>query len=61
MANPFSEFKKFCIEINEKDKEQLEELDWYAMSIGFFIAKGCDIDRAKKFAVKARYDCHYWQ
>ena len=38
-----------------------EDLDWYAMSIGFFLALGIPIDDAARLASWARYDQQYWQ
>lgn len=52
-------FKDFCLK-NSLD-EHFDELDWYALSIGFFSAAGItDIERLIEMALYARYDCHYW-
>ena len=37
------------------------ELDWYALSIGFFLACGLNMDDAGRLACWARYSKEYWQ
>lgn len=37
-----------------------ESLDWFALSIGFFLARGATISKAHTLAIKARYKHHYW-
>lgn len=57
--NPLlEEFKKFC----EKHGGDplLDDLLWFDMSIGWFLAKGASIEEAEINAVKARYDYEYW-
>ena len=53
-------FEAFC-KSDQKLDEELDELDWYALSIGFFL--GCGItntDSLSKLALYARYTAHYW-
>lgn len=52
-------FKAFCLN-NEVD-DTFDDLDWYALSIGFFIALDIkDLDRVSDLALHARYHCKYW-
>lgn len=53
------DFKKFC-KANTKKESFLEELDWYALSVGWFLAKGATLEEANTLACKARYDYGYW-
>lgn len=52
-------FKEFCEE--NTDETLLEEIQWYDMSLGWFLARGADIETAIDLAVAARYDYGYWQ
>lgn len=45
---------------NAKTIDSEDEFDWYDLSIGYFLAKGLDIDAAVDLALIARYDEHYW-
>lgn len=51
-------FKDFC-ETSGNDT-RLEEINWYDMSIGFFISFGLSIDDAEKLAIEVRYKEQYW-
>lgn len=51
-------FKEFCLECI--DDERLKEIDWYDMSLGFFIALGLPIEQAEELACHVRYDENYW-
>lgn len=48
-----------CLKSGEVDPE--EELDWFALSLGFFLAAGLNIDDAHRLSIWARYDAQYWQ
>ena len=54
------EFRKFC-ESSRAKHELLNELNWYDMSIGWFLAKGISVSRAFKLARTVRYDSEYWE
>lgn len=51
-------FKAFCLSSTLDDKS--DELDWYALSIGFFLALGLTEDEAFELALHVRYDKGYW-
>lgn len=59
--------KAFCEIYYEVGNNNLEELDWYALSIGFFmrelgaveLSDGA-IERAKLMATYVRYQEQYW-
>lgn len=54
-----AKFEVFCK--NNSLDDCFDELDWYALSIGYFVASGItDTDRLNELAVYARYDCGYW-
>ncbi len=59
MNKLLEEFKKEVCE-RAKEVDPQEELDWYALSIGFFLAKGATLEEAEKLAVEARYTHQYW-
>lgn len=52
----------FKTEICDRAKEidPSEELDWYALSYGYFLAKGVPLDDVSWLAIHVRYDLHYW-
>lgn len=52
---------EICARSNEVDPPEDDGLDWYSMSIGFFLAKGATVDQAYDLASKARYTYQYWQ
>jgi hypothetical protein len=52
-------FKAFCHSSAAKDPE-LDELDWYDMSVGFFLALGLSVEDAYDVATKCRYTHKYW-
>lgn len=54
------EFKKFAIENGKIVDSELTELDWYDMSIGWFLAKGASLNQAVECALDARYKHEYW-
>ena len=51
--------RKICDRADEIDPTS--ELDWYSLSIGFFMALGLDSARAGDYANEARYTYGYWQ
>lgn len=51
-------FKALCVSGNV---DRNEELDWYDMSIGFFLALGLTETEANEMAIYARYDEGYWE
>lgn len=58
MKSLLMQFKEdVCNKANEIDAD---ELDWFALSIGYFMAKGCSFERAHHWAMEARYKHHYW-
>jgi len=54
------EFKKDICD-KSKDIDPNEELQWRDMSIGYFLAKGVDVNIAHELATIVRYYFHYWQ
>jgi hypothetical protein len=47
-----------CLRHKQVDPD--EELDWFSLSYGFFIARGASIDDAHTLSRHARYDLQYW-
>ena len=45
---------------DEDDQANPSEWQWYDMSIGWFLARGCDIGKATQLAIQARYHYEYW-
>lgn len=44
------------------DKVDLgSELDFYAISLGYFIAKGISIDESHALSIYVRYTLQYWE
>jgi hypothetical protein len=54
VENLFDEFKQ-TFNDNETAVDMLQEEDWKSLSIGFFVAKGVDLEAAYSFAVFMRY------
>lgn len=52
-------FKEFCTDYNQ-DFSFLDDLDWYDLSIGFFIAHKVSLERVQDVAGYVRYDLNYW-
>ncbi len=52
-------FKKTVCDRSDK-VDPYEELDWFALSYGFFIAKGIEIERAHELSSWVRYNEQYW-
>ena len=52
-------FKKDCGD-QAKTIDPDEERDWYALSLGYFLAKGLNIEDATDLALIVRYDLEYW-
>lgn len=50
-------YREVISRAREVDPE--EELDWFALGIGWAIAKGLIPDEAYKFSMYARYERHY--
>jgi hypothetical protein len=58
-AEALDKFRRFCQ--SDNGLSHFDELDWYALSIGFFIACGItDADELSKLALHARYRENYW-
>ena len=64
-------FKQFCIRSNKPEmltdeeidyvgKEPYEEINFYDLSIGFFMAKDVPLIDSFKLASITRYDLQYW-
>lgn len=51
-------FRQFCL--NNDYDDHFDELDWYALSIGFFTALGVSREVAGNLAIEARYTHGYW-
>lgn len=54
-----SAFKNFCLSSQSED-EELEEVEWYDMSIGYFLALGLDVETSIEAAIECRYTHQYW-
>lgn len=54
--------QKFKVQVCDRAAEvdPSDEYDWFALSLGFFIALGLTLDDANALAIEARYDHHYW-
>jgi hypothetical protein len=52
-------FKEVCERSTTIDPG--EEFDWYALSLGFFLACGLSSDASYRLSSWARYDQAYWQ
>lgn len=50
--------KEVCEKWQEVDLDS--RLDWYDLSIGFFLAKGLNIKEAHELASEVRYKYEYW-
>lgn len=55
-------YKKFKSEICEKHEtaEGCDEMNWYDLSVGFFLALKFPITEAHVMARKVRYSFKYW-
>ena len=51
-------FKVFCQSMDADT--DLNDLNWYDVSIGWFMARGCDKETAFELAGIARYEHGYW-
>lgn len=51
-------FKEFCRKRQSIDERS--ELDWYALSLGYFAALGFSDDECHDLAIKSRYTYEYW-
>jgi hypothetical protein len=47
--------------LRSKEIDDAYELDWYDMSVGYFLAKGADIEKALELARIARYRFQYFE
>ena len=55
-------FKQFCLASqSEDDRMDLEEQDWFALSLGYFLAFGLPVPDAFRLAGVARYTYKYWE
>lgn len=64
-SQALDDFKALCLADAAQSDPELkidpgEELDWFAMSLGFFLARGLSLDAAHAAALHARYEFHYW-
>ena len=55
----YEKFKSEVCEDSEK-ADQLDELNWYDLSVGFFLALGFPINEVHKMAREVRYQLNYW-
>ena len=46
--------------LNATLAEGMDDLHWKDMSIGWFLANGCNLDAAQELASIARYKHEYW-
>lgn len=46
--------------LNRELVEAMEDVDWFGMSLGWFLANGCDFETAHGLALDARYVHEYW-
>ena len=53
-----AKFHKFCEEHAYTD--EFEELNWYDLSIGYFMNSGLTVPEAVELATSVRYDDQYW-
>lgn len=55
----FKEFKKdVCLKAKEVDPG--DEQDWFSLSLGYFLAKGCSPEESWDLSSEVRYDLEYW-
>ncbi len=64
-AKEVKKFKKFCknfeaLSLETKKELDEDEIDWYALSLGFFIALKVPVDQAIELALYSRYQMEYW-
>lgn len=59
MTDLEKEFKDTICALSE-DIDPGEEHDWFALSLGWALAKGVSIEEAYDFALRVRYHYHYW-
>lgn len=54
--------QRFRLEVCRRGRaiDSSEDLDWFSLSIGFFIACGIKPARAYDLATHVRYDKQYW-
>lgn len=54
---------RFKAEICERSAliDPREELDWFALSLGFYIACNLSFDDAHRLSLWTRYEKEYWQ
>lgn len=50
---------KICY-LNHSNHSQDDVIDWFSLSIGFFLAKGLNIKKAYELSLDARYKHEYW-
>jgi hypothetical protein len=60
-AEPLLEQFRVDICLRAKEIDEAADLDWYDMSIGYFLAKGADIEKAFYLARMARYRFQYFE
>jgi hypothetical protein len=58
LDDAMDKFRLFCL--NNDYDSHFDELDWYALSIGFFAALGLSRETVQELALQARYTHHYW-
>jgi hypothetical protein len=49
-----------CGDFGIKLDDEILEIDWYSLSIGWFLAKGASVQDAADLAREARYKHQYW-
>ncbi len=55
-------FQQFKAEVCENpDLTDDFEMDWYSLSVGFWLARGVQLKRCHSLAVQARYEYRYWE
>jgi hypothetical protein len=51
-------FRRLCE--TSRDIDYGDQLDWYSVSIGFFLSCGLTADEAQLAALYVRYELQYW-
>ena len=58
-ANSFLDaFKKDICDDPKLSKD--EEMDWFVLSLGYFIGKGLSYEESYKLSIHLRYHLQYW-
>lgn len=59
-ANPRALLKAFKEEVCSINDVDLDTLDWFALGVGWFLARGASLRVAYRLSSEARYTHHYW-